>query len=254
MYVALGQPTPAVPAVAQVPLTRVWINELPPFSNVCRIVARMHGTSKISVGTGFLISPHHVATAAHVLFPPEAPNTKSITVYPGQNDEKDPRGIKADSWARHPQHQSGNICTGNLDFGIIRLSEPVRAGHFELRTVDVKRLAGMAVTLAGYPEGKSDKARLMFRSEGQLIGVRPDADCRGQFTFIHTADSRRSMSGGPLWSMIDGVRTVVGIHVSHTDWLDARQTRHRDGRAVIFTQPMIEQYRRWMAHFRPLPR
>lgn len=249
MYLELGQPT----AVAlNVPLTRVWINELPPFGNVCRIVARLYGTNRISVGTGFLVGRYHVLSAAHVIFPPAVSNPRSITIYQGQNDTTDPPGIKADAWAIHPEYSRRNPCAGNRDFGIIRLSKPAPS-HFDLVDFDIARLKDQPVTLAGYPESKSEAARLMFRSEGALVGVVPDADCAGGFSYHHSAASEPSMSGGPLWTMIDGVRTVVGLHRGPIDRRDGAGVVHREGRAVILSGPVREQIARWIRYYRPLP-
>src|SRR5262249_32622593 len=73
-----------------------------PYRYICRIVARAYDKpeNEYSVGSGVLVSPYHVLTCAHNIYPIQAPHTKSIDVYVAQNgpDENASR-FRANGWA-----------------------------------------------------------------------------------------------------------------------------------------------------------
>ncbi|MDX2056234.1 MAG: trypsin-like peptidase domain-containing protein [Gemmatimonadales bacterium] len=264
MYLALGQsPTPGT-APASLALTRVQRADWIPFRWICRIVTRSHDRSGFSVGTGFLIGPHHVLTAAHVISPIEAPSTASIMVYPGQNGES-ASGIAANGWAISPGYRTTDCRTVGEDYGIIRLARAVAGGAFSLAPVTPATAANLVVNLAGYPATRDRHARLMFRSLGRLgVPLRID-DCTREIpsdgspvretirattvangTLVHhDLDSAKSMSGGPMWILRDGVRTVVALHTGRV-----AQVR----KAILLDATVQARIGRWMTDtLPPLP-
>ncbi len=261
MYLALGQSPAPGTAPATLPLTRVQRADLVPFRCICRIVTRSHDRSGYSVGTGFLIGRHHVLTAAHVITPLEAPSTSSITVYPGQNGER-ATGIAANGWAISPGYRSTDCHTAGEDFGIIRLARAATVGGFSLTPVTLATAANLPVNLAGYPATRDRQARLMFRSLGRLgVPIRIDECTREVPTdggavretirattvpdghlVHHDLDSAKSMSGGPMWIVRDGVRTVVALHTGRVAAV---------GKAILLDATIQAQIGQWMGSTLP---
>ena len=161
-------PPPRAPApqtaAGRLPLTRVADATVPPWRAVCRIVARQDDTG-FAVGSGILVSPYHVLTCAHVIFPPQAPNTRQITVFPGQNGpDSAASGFKATGWAVSPRWKRTDCTTDHEDYGIIRL--PVQHGFVPPIPFNPADLLAALVTLAGYPGSKEPAARHLYKAEG----------------------------------------------------------------------------------------
>src|SRR5258707_14978064 len=97
----LGQPAaPATMPVIQSPMVRVANSSVAPYQGTCRIVARSYDKPGLSIGSGFLVSPHHVLTCAHNIYPLQAPRTRSIEVYPAQNGpDEGAAHFAANGWA-----------------------------------------------------------------------------------------------------------------------------------------------------------
>lgn len=291
MYIHLGQPThtpapprgvvipqpapaPAPPGrapapLAAMPLTRVQDTRLEPFAYVCRIVTHAYDKRGESIGTGILISPYHVLTCAHVIFPPQAPRTKEIIVFPGQNGPDTNCRVRADAWAVSPGWDVKNCHTDGLDLGIIRLACPMNPGFLPLRPFDPSQLVGATVGLAGYPFGSrfEPKARHMYYSRGSITGaihiqrctgdiVRGTAETEGRrlptiseatSLIAHDLDTAPSQSGSPMWIVQAGGRFLVALHAGRID-------RNTQGKAVLINAAVRRRVADWMTRFRPLPR
>lgn len=217
----LGEPAPAPPAAT--PLTRVANASVPPWRAICRIVARQDAAG-FSVGTGILVSPHHVLTCAHVIFPPQAPRTKEIVVHPGQNGpDASSTGYKANGWAVSPRWRSTDCTTAGEDFGIIRL--PVQHGFVPLIPFDPADLLRALVTMAGYPSTREPAARHMYQSQGRVLGAIQISTCTATSAegrliptipatanlIGHNLNSEPSLSGAPMWFHKD-TRRLAAIH------------------------------------------
>jgi V8-like Glu-specific endopeptidase len=237
-----------------------------PFQCICRIVARSYDKpeNEYSVGTGFLISPFHILTCAHNIYPSQAPRTKSVEVYPAQNgpDEGAARFV-SNGWAVSERWRPNDCRAAAADFGIIRLASPTRNAFFQLRQFDPGLLTNRTVNLAGYPFDREPSARHMFRSTGPLIGAvvieRCERDARGGETLqrrifpsiatttgliAHALASGHGVSGGPLWLEENGSRTVVGIHVRAID-------NNRRGAAALLSDAVRAQAELWMTRALP---
>jgi V8-like Glu-specific endopeptidase len=229
----------ASPCPATRKMVRVGNALAAPYRCICRIVARAYDKPEnaFSVGTGFLISPYHVLTCAHNIYPVQAPHTKTIDIYPAQNgpDDKVVR-FRANGWAVSGGWRPKDCRTSGEDYGIIRLASPTAHDFFQLRPFDPAILAGQTVHLAGYPSSDSEPAaRLMFESTGSITGAVVIEEC-GEVTMrgveavsplrgrllpsilpstslvAHDLTSAPSMSGSPMWVEQGGARTLVGIH------------------------------------------
>src|SRR2546422_10435051 len=160
MYIHLGEPAssgitlPPAPFVPTptLPSSRVTTALGPPYRSVCRIVVRNYDNDRYSVGTGVLVSPYHVLTCAHVIYPPETPRTREIEVSPGQNgpDESVLR-FRSNGWAISPSWRPNDCRTAGEDLGVIRLTTPTRQGFMALRPFNPAILISVGVQAAGYP-------------------------------------------------------------------------------------------------------
>jgi hypothetical protein len=237
----LGEtPAPArVPSPPPAPsaMVRVANSLAPPFRCICRIVACSYDKPGFSVGTGFLISPYHVLTCAHCIYPLEAPRTKTIDVYPAQNGPfESVVRFRANGWAIRPAWRPNDCRTASDDYGIIRLANPAPHGFFTLRPFDPTVLTNNIVHLAGYPGDREPHAQHMYRSQGRITGAVVIQSCgidaRGRSTmagrivpltpsshglFAHELAASHAVSGGPMWIEEKGAHTLVGIHVRAID-------------------------------------
>jgi len=247
------------PATAASAMTRVTNTLAPPFRCICRIVATSYDKPGYSVGTGFFVSPYHVVTAAHVIYPLQAPKTKAIDVYPAQNGPDEVGGrFRANGWAIRRGWWPNDCRTAGFDYGIVRLATPAPHGFFPLRAFNPAAVAAMLVHLAGYPGDSDPKAQYMYRSDGRLTGAVVIQSCgtdeRGEPTMsgrvvsitasstglvAHSLAASHAVSGGPLWVDQDAGRTLIGIHARAIDGGHARA-------AVLFDDTVRTQIARWM--------
>ena len=273
----LGEPAPApAPAPAPVPLTKVFgtgVTATHPFSAVCRIeVSTAKGKS---VGSGVLISGHHVLTCAHVLYDPGDPNPRKVTVLPnhdGSDDKRQP--IPANAWAVQPGWQWSECRTADNDLAIIRLSRKSDADFWPVQNFNPSIIGSGPITLAGYPAfTKTDKAYYMYRSQGRVLGSfgilccadawpkkfnPPPNKQRDQMTRTgfgpitdttrligHTLDTRVCMSGGPMWIIDNKKPVLVALHAGDIDG-------GTNKKAVLLNRPVRALINDWVTRqFRP---
>lgn len=219
----LNLPPPPFVPVPPMPLIRVTNSRVAPYRFICRIVAHSYDKPGYSIGSGVLISPMHVLTCAHVIYPLEAPRTRSIVVYAAQNGPEEPgMQFPASGWAVSPAWQPNNCFAAGEDYGVIRLARPTSQGSMPLRHVDAARLHGFRVNLAGYPANRDRYARHMYESSGGLGGALPIARCvngepQGTTTrpiatnqlLVHELESWNSMSGGTMWLIDHSVQQRI---------------------------------------------
>lgn len=220
-----------------------------PFRWVCRVIAYTETPAQKShsVGTGVLISPWHVLTCAHVIYPPQQPyRTVRVVVIPGYSPgsrivtwARQP-AFSASGWAVDPRWNPRECRTSNyFDWGIIRLRQPVgsytggQAKGAGYVSVDNWRnwlplslapsLPGMPCKLAGYSATPNDpEATHMFESDGHLGPALNITTCTPEET---------SSSGGIVRSHTGGVTVPVtesSILITH----DADSTKSMSGGPV----------------------
>jgi V8-like Glu-specific endopeptidase len=246
-------------------LTRVQDTRQEPFAFICRLVTRSADKPGESIGTGILISPYHVLTCAHNIFPPQAPLTKEIIVFPGQNGPDSACHVRADAWAINPAWRGTNCYTAGEDYGIVRLACPMSPGFLPLKPFNVSQLVGASVTLAGYPFGREAKARHMYLSRGAITGAIRIDRCTGDTAkgtadgqrlpaiseatnlIAHDLDTAPSQSGSPMWIVQQGGRFLVALHAGRID-------QNRQGKAILLTEAVRRRIADMVAARPPLPR
>jgi V8-like Glu-specific endopeptidase len=213
-----------------------------PYRWICQISVRMGNLRRFSpAGTGVLISPHYVLTAAHILRYSEKDKRNQwvdmtadyVVVTPARDEEasddkKEPFGkYQADSWMIGPKYDPRASDSWKYDYAIIRLKEAVGAKEFPLlqkkrlcywgsydcgentflEVLDKARLEDKTACTAGYPHDRG-AGKTMWFAAGKLTGV--DLIGRAEVMNI-TADACHGQSGSPVWIKKDGKRYLVGI-------------------------------------------
>jgi len=266
MYIRIGEatssgitlpPAPFVPTPT-LPSSRVTNALGLPYRNVCRIVVWNYDNDQPSVGTGVLISPCHVLTCGHVIYPPQSPRTRAIEVFPGQNGPDENVSLfRSNGWVISASRRVNDCRTAGEDYGVIRLATPTRQGFMPLRPFNPAILTSIGVQVAGYPADREARARHMYESRGQVNGavdiqrcvngvpegsiIRPiPATAR---TIVHQLDTTKAQSGSPLW-IDDGIsQTLIGVHVG---------LGNQDGKlAVLLNAAVQTQIQDWMRNTLP---
>jgi hypothetical protein len=218
-------PTPVQPSSSPVASTTVS-----PFRFVCRVHAQTQEGGH-SWGTGFLIHPRIVLSAAHVVFPPQTRSrTVSVTVTPGQDGDATPLGgpFRAKAWLAAPGWNASAPC--EHDFAVIVLPNSTAAGFWPIHPVSAADVLGVDVYHAGYPLCRAgDPGTKMVRGIGQILGaLQYRAGCSllakrspvivaisgATRTVGHNIPACLRQSGGPLWVLDLCTRkpVVVAIH------------------------------------------
>ncbi|MBA4067335.1 MAG: hypothetical protein C0501_27225 [Isosphaera sp.] len=173
-----------------------------PWRAICRLVVTAV-TGRQYLGTGWLISPTVLATAGHNVFMHAqggwAQRVDVSTPF-GAQSSVDFRSV--DGWVNgNPQSAAGR----QSDYGAILLPAPTDVGYLGYGVYDDADLAGMVVTVAGFPHDKDDGTALWGDTRA-LVGV----TARQLFYDIDTAGGQ---SGCPvMFSGGGGEVLSVGIH------------------------------------------
>lgn len=262
------------------PRVRVTNTLEPPYRWICYLEATYldpgeRYAEKKMAGTGVLIGPRHVLTAAHNLLSEDGRlKTTHVEVTPGRNGSTKPFGtFDARKWDIHPSWVRNGRSNREFDYALITLKDAIgirtftalgyrvlgywghpTAGAGTRRDVlDPARLGRRIVNVAGYPDDRPTGT--LWRGEGAVRG--PSAPNRsGEILpadrlLLHAVDTERGQSGGPVWTRYNQPlrRYLVGIHVAPASvWaIDATGTRRRTHNlAVRVNDDVNKQIAAWM--------
>ena len=188
--------------------------------------------SGYGAGTGVLVGPRHVLTAAHVLVSIEDPGKTvgdRLRVQPARNGYDRPfDSVVVQGWQVNPQwavrHGHVRRLQHKHDYALVTLKKdasvwrdrrmgdrplgywgaPGRNGAGSEVGLTADNVTGQEVRVTGYPGEKP---------EGTLWTA------RGSITYdrrlgmlLHTVDTKPGQSGAPVWLMRDGVACLAAIH------------------------------------------
>ena len=253
---------------------RITATERIPFRWICsiaasKIVTRPSHTENRGLapaGTGLLISPRHVLTAAHILkgvddddgLPYEADVVK---VTPARDEDRAPFGVfEAKSWVLHPKYDPAKK-DPKTDYAVITLEKPAGDQKFAslkgeaLKFWPIEALSGPAaaaiaggdVLTAGYPNARALNSQMWcFTGPASTGSPRLDASIkqsgeaaqrvRKLGVLFLWADAERGQSGSPVWTVADDKPLVLGVLVEAGD--DAN-------RAALVNDDMLNRIGKW---------
>lgn len=225
-------------------------------------------------GSGTLIGPRHVLTAAHNLLDivQGSGGTRvlrqaaRVTVFPARNGiardpaQQIPAGPFTGSGRVSRAWAASRARDAQADFGLITLNGSVNSGFWgtentQLRAIGLEPLRLAEISISGYPGDKClDKPDIGSATEEQLIACAPQVGSTqwigtGRLRepvpaatpgiFFHTVDTFGGMSGSPVWINTAGVRIMIGIHTG------ARRGAGLN-RAVRISEALLNEIRGFM--------
>jgi V8-like Glu-specific endopeptidase len=225
-------------------------------------------------GSGVLIGPRHVLTAAHVLFPYNGPLAHQspirVKVTPGHNNRSKPYGqYESTVYYVRSEWRSGGRNTHNprYDFAVIKLPSAIEqkeVKHWGATGTNTERfpiskawLKGKVVNVCGYPRDKTRYTQWI--AHDPLDNPEPTANGRAIANlFTYKADTCLGQSGAPVWWW-DGEskRYLVGIHTNYCDFLDGcskqsgagcmpGSSRWSHNVGVLLTHEVNNQIKAWL--------
>ena len=191
-------------------------------------------------GTGFLVAPSLVLTAAHNVYS-QYLDIDAIKFIPGHTEDSYPYGKHDATKFYIPSQYKENPNNPKYDFALIQLKTNVgdTAGYFSLdpnmkivndpdkHDINENKIA---VSLTGYPQ--NDKKH-MYKSTGNVYFD------GGDYLGYYRMDTDKGQSGSPIYYKKDGKYYVVGIHIGKTSTNDWNRCRLMTN--AVYT--LINKYR-----------
>jgi V8-like Glu-specific endopeptidase len=178
-----------------------------PWSAIC------HLETEYGTGTGFLISPRFVLTAAHVLYPPRGHRpVRSVRVMPGRTQREPVAHMRVSSDYYISPNWRPDENNPRFDYGVIALPDDgfKSFGSFGLKVLNDSALLefrkrSVVFTVAGYPTDKPYGS--LWMGKGQLREF-------GKEAIAYQVDTQRGQSGAPVFAYSEAKEPVAfAIHI-----------------------------------------
>lgn len=224
--------------------------------------------SGYGLGTGVLVGPRHVLTAAHLLVSIEDPGQTvgdRLRVQPARNGHDKPFDeVAVRGWQVNPKwmFRQGNVnhIRTMHDYALVTLKKDVsiwrdsRLGDCPLSYwgapdkcgmrseigLTPDNVTGQEVQVTGYPGDKSEGT--LWTGRGSITY---DQRCE---RLDHTVSTKGGQSGAPVWCIRNGVACLFGIHskgaVVGKGRADGRSVPTHNA-AVLLTPEVIRQIESW---------
>ena len=228
--------------------------------------------SGYGAGTGVLVGPRHVLTAAHILVSIEDPGKTvgdRLLVQPARNGHDkpfDPVAVQGwqvnphwafrhgKRWRLQPQHDYGLVTLkedvsvwGDRRLGDYQLGywgAPSRSGEGSEVGFTPSNVTGQEAFVTGYPGKKSEGT--LWTGSGLIT-----YDRRLRM-LLHTIDTKPGQSGAPVWLTRNGVACLVGVHGGASGrWSSSASgaITLTHNAAVLLTPEVLRQTESWKRTF-----
>jgi V8-like Glu-specific endopeptidase len=184
-----------------------------------------------TIGTGCLIAPRLILTAAHIVYDHQQ-GGQAVRVFvslPTLADTIDATDVDFPRQWREPRNPQDISLLSPVDCGVVVLPDSVAASVAPLpfRADDDDTLGGELLSVAGYPAFPPDGS-----ARGSLWGASfnvvqggdlPDEAARREgFRLFYPVDTLPGQSGAPVYAFdaATNQRTVVGVHTSFVPFAD----------------------------------
>ncbi|NGP89938.1 trypsin-like serine peptidase [Fodinibius halophilus] len=215
---------------ASIPITldkpqKMFPADLP--SNVCYLktvrAVRIIGFRTGYNSTGTLIEGQYLVTAAHNLYDSWRTRLLGVQVTCKADDGSIVTSIVSKegiSKTRKVSHYNKEYAT---DYAFLKLNKPIPVTEILTLTRDTNIENVQEIEVAGYPSIKLEHLT------GKVKHPIPNDS-----TFYYEVDTKKGMSGGPVWptSQSTGTVPLLGIHVT-------------EGRARIVNSDLIDDFENW---------
>lgn len=189
---------------------RITPTTTPPYPSVCNLIAEFPNGSRFT-GSGCFVGRQVILTVAHLLYEPNSGGTAtSINVFSGRDGPTSTALFTATT--SQIQFKEAFIPRERRRRDIAAVILPVGSALPTTFPLFVpwrrkrRKLRGMHASLTGYPGARSGE---MWEDREKIKRVR-----KRIIRYRHTALG--GQSGAPLWTNVEGVARVVGIH--RGDW------------------------------------
>jgi V8-like Glu-specific endopeptidase len=212
-----------------------------PYSAIVDISTR-HADGAMFRGSGAVVGPNDVLTAAHVVADdPIHGEVVDIVVTPGLSGGSAPFGeYRASDRVWYPVDEDGDgfltYDEVRRDYAILTVEDPApigaRTGWFRFDPAGLSTGSRIALTMAGYPAGPQDGGPLdMFRGF--------DVELFDGALIVHDYEDQTGLdlagaSGSPLWREVDGDPSIVAV-TSTASW------------AAYLSSEAVETIAEWVA-------
>jgi glutamyl endopeptidase len=193
-----------------------------PYRMICSIEAQ-YGNGWRPHASGFLVGPRTVATAGHNLVR-SGVRTGPVRLRFGRDRDSSIMDLVCPETSQmvHPAYVQGNSVLH--DVALLRLEKRIgdELGCFTMTAFSDHELAALArLHVAGYPTALAPP--LASEPRGRELWHHFSRAKAAGDRLLHTADSSRGQSGGPVFADGDGVYPAAGVHTSdegsdHPGW------------------------------------
>jgi glutamyl endopeptidase len=170
-----------------------------PFQSICKIFTSFENGA-LNGGTGAIIGPQTILTAAHNIYDPTLKFGINFTIIPGLNGSSQPYGSFQTNKKTFPEKWIEQF-DQRYDFGAIFLPQPL-PNNLKLNPIGFTSLqddvlnSKPGITICGYPKDKPTKDHpLAGRSQYSASSVISQVTPR---TFSYFIDTEEGQSGSPL--------------------------------------------------------